>query len=95
MVLPIVMTVLASFKTTARGGGVTADATSRTQLSLDSYQRLWDYQAGLPIYLLNSFGTALLTIAVHARADGPGRLRAGALPDPRQGVAVRLPAAWR
>jgi multiple sugar transport system permease protein len=32
-------------------------------LSLDSYQRLWTYQQGLPTYLLNSLGTALLTIA--------------------------------
>ena len=32
-------------------------------LSLDSYQRLWSYQAGLPTYLFNSGGAALLTIA--------------------------------
>ena len=31
-------------------------------LSLDSYQRLWNYQAGLPTYLCNSAGAALLTI---------------------------------
>jgi multiple sugar transport system permease protein len=29
---------------------------------LDSYERLWTYQAGLPTYLGNSFGTAILTI---------------------------------
>ena len=32
-------------------------------LSLDSYGRLWHYQAGLPTYLFNSGGAALLTIA--------------------------------
>ena len=32
------------------------------RLSLDSYARLWTYQAGLPTYLFNSAGTALLTI---------------------------------
>jgi multiple sugar transport system permease protein len=32
-------------------------------LSFDSYERLWAYQAGLPTYLGNSFGTAFLTIA--------------------------------
>jgi multiple sugar transport system permease protein len=33
-------------------------------LSLRNYIKLWDYQAGLPIYLWNSAGTALLTIAL-------------------------------
>ena len=32
-------------------------------LSLDSYQRLWSYQAGLPTYFSNSLGAALLAIA--------------------------------
>ena len=32
------------------------------RFSLDSYQRLWNYQAGLPTYLFNSVGTAFLTI---------------------------------
>jgi multiple sugar transport system permease protein len=31
-------------------------------ITLDSYERLWTYQAGLPTYLGNSFGTAFLTI---------------------------------
>jgi multiple sugar transport system permease protein len=33
-------------------------------LSLRNYAKLWDYQAGLPVYLWNSGGTALLTIAL-------------------------------
>jgi multiple sugar transport system permease protein len=32
--------------------------------SLRNYARLWDYQAGLPVYLWNSGGTAFLTIAL-------------------------------
>jgi multiple sugar transport system permease protein len=61
MVMPIVLSVLASVKSTTEAaalpptyipGGVT----------LDSYTRLWTYQAGLPAYLANSFGTAFLAI---------------------------------
>jgi len=61
MLAPLVTSVLASLKPTAE-----AAATPPTYvphgLSLDSYRRLWDYQQGLPTYLLNSLGTALLTI---------------------------------
>jgi multiple sugar transport system permease protein len=56
------MSVLASVKPTAE-----AAASPPTYLphglSLDSYQRLWTYQQGLPTYLANSLGTALLAIA--------------------------------
>jgi multiple sugar transport system permease protein len=62
MLLPLLASVLASVKPTAE-----AAATPPTYLphavSLDSYRRLWTYQQGLPTYLFNSFGTALLTIA--------------------------------
>jgi multiple sugar transport system permease protein len=61
MLLPLVMSMLASVKPTAE-----AAASPPTYLphglSLDSYERLWTYQQGLPIYLANSLGTALLTI---------------------------------
>ena len=30
--------------------------------SFDAYRRLWDYQDGLPTYLINSLGTAGLTV---------------------------------
>jgi multiple sugar transport system permease protein len=54
--------VLASVKPTAE-----AAASPPTYLphaiSLDSYGRLWSYQQGLPTYLVNSLGTALLAIA--------------------------------
>ncbi|HEX6677536.1 MAG TPA: carbohydrate ABC transporter permease [Actinomycetes bacterium] len=62
MLLPLVMSVLASVKPT-----VEAAASPPTYLphglSLDSYKRLWDYQQGLPTYLGNSLSIALLTIA--------------------------------
>jgi multiple sugar transport system permease protein len=61
MLLPLVASVLASVKPTAE-----AAASPPTYVpdvfSLDSYQRLWTYQEGLPTYLLNSLGTAALTI---------------------------------
>ena len=62
MLLPIVLTVLASLKSTADAASV-PPLYIPTGLSLDSYQRLWDYQAGLPAYLANSFGAAFMTIA--------------------------------
>jgi multiple sugar transport system permease protein len=62
MLLPLLMSLLASVKPTAE-----AAASPPTYLphavSLDSYGRLWSYQQGLPTYLFNSLGTALLAIA--------------------------------
>ena len=88
MVLPLVASVLASVKTTEEAAQ-TPPTYVPHGLSFDAYKRLWDYQSGLPTYLLNSFGTALLTVRVHARADDLGRLRVGTLPDPVQGTGVR------
>jgi multiple sugar transport system permease protein len=63
MVSPIVLSVLASLKNTAEAAA-SPPVYLPSQLSLDSYQRLWDYQHGLPTYLANSFVTAFLTIAI-------------------------------
>jgi multiple sugar transport system permease protein len=63
MLSPIVLSVLASLKTTAESAA-TPPTYLPSQLSLDSYQRLWDYQHGLPTYLANSVLTAFLTIAI-------------------------------
>ena len=62
MLTPIVLSVLASVKTTAEAAAVPPTYVPH-ELSLDSYQRLWSYQAGLPTYLGNSFATAFMTIA--------------------------------
>ena len=62
MVTPIVLSVLASVKTTAEAAAIPPTYLPH-EVSLDSYQRLWSYQAGLPTYLFNSFATAFMTIA--------------------------------
>ena len=62
MLTPIVLSMLASVKTTAEAAAVPPTYIPH-ELSLDSYQRLWSYQAGLPTYLGNSFATAFMTIA--------------------------------
>jgi multiple sugar transport system permease protein len=61
--LPIVFAALASIKSPAE-----AAATPPTYfpqgINLSSYQRLWSFQLGLPRYLINSLGTAFLSIAM-------------------------------
>ena len=61
MLLPLVASVLASLKTTMEAAAVPPTYFPHV-LSLDSYQRLWSYQAGLPTHVGNSAGAALLTI---------------------------------
>jgi len=62
MVAPIVLSMMASVKSTAEAAAVPPTYVPQS-LSLDSYARLWTYQAGLPAYLFNSFATAFMTIA--------------------------------
>lgn len=62
MLAPLVASVLASVKSTAEAAAVPPTYVPQTW-SLDSYLKLWVYQAGLPVYLLNSFGTAFMAIA--------------------------------
>ncbi len=61
MLTPIVLSVLASVKTTAEAAAVPPTYIPH-DLSLDSYERLWSYQAGLPTYVGNSFATAFMAI---------------------------------
>jgi multiple sugar transport system permease protein len=61
MLLPLLASVLASVKPTEEAAAVPPTYVPHS-LSLDSYERLWNYQQGLPTYLANSLGTALLTI---------------------------------
>jgi multiple sugar transport system permease protein len=63
MLAPLVVSIAASLKTTQEAAAIPPTYLTH-QLSLDSYARLWSYQAGLPTYLLNSGTTALLTIAL-------------------------------
>lgn len=61
MLLPLLASVLASFKSTTEAAAVPPTYFPHA-LSVDSYLRLWNFQAGLPTYLGNSAGAALLTI---------------------------------
>jgi len=63
MLLPLVLSVLASLKPTQEAAASPPTYFPHS-LSLDSYERLWHYQQGLLTYLGNSLGTALLTIAL-------------------------------
>ena len=62
MLAPLVVSISASLKTTQEAAAIPPTYFTH-QLSLDSYHRLWSYQAGLPTYLMNSAGAALMTIA--------------------------------
>jgi multiple sugar transport system permease protein len=62
MLAPFIASISASLKTTAEASAIPPTYFTH-QLSLDSYHRLWRYQAGLATYLFNSGATASLTIA--------------------------------
>ena len=61
MLTPLVISILESLKTTQEAAAVPPTYYPHI-LSLDGYRRLWNVQAGLPVYLFNSTGAALLTI---------------------------------
>ncbi|HKE19130.1 MAG TPA: carbohydrate ABC transporter permease [Kofleriaceae bacterium] len=63
MFAPLAMSVLASLKPTAEAAASPPTYLPH-EISLDSYARLWSYQEGLPAYLFNSAGTALLAIVL-------------------------------
>jgi multiple sugar transport system permease protein len=62
MLTPLVLSILASVKSTAEAAA-SPPTYLPSAITVDSYERLWTYQAGLPTYLANSFGTAFLAIA--------------------------------
>ena len=61
MLLPIYATITASVKLPAEAAAIPPTYFPQT-FSVESYQKLWDYQHGLPRYLFNSFATAFLAI---------------------------------
>ncbi|MFI6740383.1 carbohydrate ABC transporter permease [Nonomuraea sp. NPDC050451] len=63
MLMPLAMSVLASVKP-AEEAAASPPTYLPHGLSFDSYTRLWNYQEGLPVYLANSLGTALLAIVL-------------------------------
>jgi len=63
MLMPIVMSVSASLKTTQEAAAV-PPTYFPSELSLVNYQKLWSYGSGMPRYLTNSIVTAALTIVL-------------------------------
>jgi multiple sugar transport system permease protein len=80
---PIVLAVLASVKTPAEAAAV-PPLYFPSGLSLESYRRLWTFQLGLPTYALNSFGTAMLTIAFALTLTVPAAYALARFPLPRK-----------
>lgn len=60
---PLVVSVLASIKSKLEAAALPPTYLPHS-FSLESYERLWNYQAGLVTYAGNSLGTALITIAL-------------------------------
>jgi multiple sugar transport system permease protein len=60
---PLVASVLASIKSKLEAATLPPTYFPHS-FSLESYERLWNYQAGLVTYAGNSLGTALITIAL-------------------------------
>jgi multiple sugar transport system permease protein len=81
MVMPIVLSVLASVKTTGEAAAV-PPTYFPSQLSMDSYERLWQYQAGLPHYVMNSLLTAFVTIGIALALTVPAGFALARLPVP-------------
>lgn len=61
MLAPLVMTFLSSVKTVAEASA-SPPVYLPSELSLESYLKVFRYQAGLPTYLFNSFAVAVLSI---------------------------------
>jgi multiple sugar transport system permease protein len=85
MLLPLVMSVFASVKPTAEAAAAPPTYVPHG-LSLDSYRRLWTYQEGLPVYLANSLGTALLCIAITLLLTVPAAYALARFPIPGKEV---------
>src|SRR6266545_7854033 len=83
MFAPLTVSVLASLKTTAEAAASPPTYLPH-ELSLDSYHRLWTYQEGLPAYLGNSLGTALLAIALTLALTAPAGFALARFPIPAQ-----------
>lgn len=61
MLLPLLASVLASVKP-AEEAAESPPTYFPHGLNFDAYRRLWEYQEGLPTYLINSLGTAGFTV---------------------------------
>jgi multiple sugar transport system permease protein len=82
---PIVFAVSGSFKSAPEAASV-PPIYFPGGLSLQGYEKLWKFQLGLPTYLLNSFGTAFLTIAIALLLTVPAGYSLARFPLPRKEV---------
>ena len=90
MLMPLVLTVLASFKTTLEAAALPPTYFPH-QLSFDSYAKLWNYQAGLVTYVSNSGIAACLTILFCLLLTIPAGYALARFPVPgKEGIFVIL-----
>jgi multiple sugar transport system permease protein len=90
MLLPLYATITASIKLPAEAAGIPPTYFPQS-FTFESYMKLWKYQAGLSTYLANSFGTALLTIAMTLGLTVPGGYALARFPIPgKEGLFVFL-----
>ena len=92
MLTPLVLTILASFKSTSEAAA-SPPVYLPSAITLDSYERLWTYQAGLPTYLGNSLGTALITIGLVLALTIPAAYALARFPIPVKEVLFIRPAS--
>jgi multiple sugar transport system permease protein len=85
MLLPLAMSALASIKPTEEAAAAPPTYFPHG-FSLASYERLWNYQQGLPTYLGNSLGTALLTILLTLLLTVPAAYALARFPIPGKEV---------
>jgi multiple sugar transport system permease protein len=85
MFAPLAMSVLASLKPTVEAAASPPTYVPHT-VSLDSYERLWRYQEGLPAYLANSLGTAVLAIVLTLALTVPAGYALARFPIPGKEV---------
>jgi multiple sugar transport system permease protein len=82
---PIILSALASVKTAAEAAAV-PPLYFPSGLSLESYEKLWRFQLGLPTYVFNSFATAMMTIAFALMVTVPAAYGLARFPIPRKEV---------
>jgi multiple sugar transport system permease protein len=90
MLLPIYATVTASIKLPAEAAAIPPTYFPHS-FTFESYAKLWQYQHGLPTYVANSLGTALLTIALTLGLTVPAGYALARFPVPgKEGLFVFL-----
>lgn len=90
MLMPLVASIFASVKTPEEAAAVPPTFIP-SQLSFDSYVKLWSYQAGLLVYAGNSFVTAVLTIVFSLLLTVPAGYALARFPIPaKEGLFVFL-----